>query len=45
MVIEEYKSDSTIIRFYDTNLGTEDKNKEIVDILVTLILKKLQNIS
>lgn len=41
MIIDEYKSDSTIIRFDDENIGTKEENKEIQDILLSLIIKKI----
>ena len=45
MIIEEYKSDSTVIRIDDRDIVTEEKSKEIIDILLTLNLKRFQNIS
>lgn len=41
MIIDEYKSDSTIIRFDDEDIGTKEENKEIQDILLSLIIKKI----
>lgn len=41
MVIDEYKSDSTIIRFDDRDIGTKEENKEILNILLSLIIKKI----
>ena len=45
MIIEEYKSDSTVIRIDNRDIVTAEKSKEIIDILLTLNLKKFQNIS
>ena len=36
MIIDEYKSDSTIIRIDDRDIGTKEENKEIIDILLSL---------
>lgn len=39
MIIDEFKSDSTLIRFDDKNI---ENDKEIIDILVGLIIKKCE---
>ncbi len=39
MVIDEYKSDSTIIKIDDRDIGTREENKEILNILLSLIIK------
>ena len=39
MVIDQYKSGSTIIRIDDRDIGTKEKNKEVLDILISLIIK------
>lgn len=41
MVIDEYKSDSTVIRFDDRDIGTKQENKEILNILLSLTIKKI----
>ena len=41
MVIDEYKSQSTIIRFDNRDIVTKEDGKEILDILLSLIIKKL----
>lgn len=41
MIIDEYKSDSTIIRIDDRDIGTKEENKEIIDILLSLTIKKI----
>lgn len=45
MIIDEYKSDSTIIRIEDRDIGTKEENKEIVDILLSLTIKKISEYS
>ena len=45
MIIEEYKSDKTIIRFDDRDIGTKDKDKEIVNILLSLTMRKISEYS
>lgn len=45
MVIDEYKSDSTIIRIEDRDIGTKEENEEIIDILLSLIIKKFSEYS
>lgn len=41
MVIEEYKSGSTLIRIDDRDIGTKAESKEIIEILLSLIMKKI----
>lgn len=41
MVIAEYKSESTVIRIEDRDIGTKEENKEIIDILLSLTIKKI----
>lgn len=41
MIIDEYKSDSTVIRFDDRDIGTKQENKEILNILLSLTIKKI----
>ena len=41
---KEIKSDSTIIRFDDRDIVSKDKNKEIINILIGIIIKNFQNI-
>ena len=45
MIIEEYKSDKTIIRFDDRDIWTKDKDQEIIDILLSLTIKKISEYS
>ena len=45
MIIDEYKSGSTIIRIDDRDIGTKEENKEIIDILVSLTIKKISEYS
>lgn len=45
MIIDEYKSDSTIIRIEDRDIGTKEKSKEIIDILLSLTIKKISEYS
>lgn len=40
MIIDEYISDSTVIRFDDSDIGTKEEDKEILDILISLVIKK-----
>ena len=42
---KEYKSDKTIIRIDDRDIGTKDKDKEIFDILLSLTMKKISEYS
>ena len=39
MIIDEYKSGSTIIKIDDRDIGTREENKEILNILLSLIIK------
>ncbi len=41
MIIEEYKSESTSIKFDDRDIVSKEKNKEIIDILFGIIIKKV----
>lgn len=41
MIVEEYKSGSTLIRFDDRDIGTKEENQEIVNILLSLTMKKI----
>lgn len=41
MIIDEYKSGATLIQFDDRNIGTKDEDREILDILLSLIIKKI----
>ena len=45
MIIDEYKSGSTIIRIEDRDIGTREENKEIIDILLSLTIKKISEYS
>ena len=45
MVIDEYKSDSTIIRIEDRDIVTKEEEKEIRDILLSLTIKKISEYS
>lgn len=45
MIVDEYKSDSTIIRIEDKDIGTKEENKEILDILLSLTIKKISEYS
>lgn len=42
MIVEEFKRDSTLIRIDDKYIESDQKSKEIVDILISLIIKKLK---
>lgn len=41
MIVEEYKSDSTLIRFDDNDITTKEDNEEIEKILLSSIIKEL----
>ncbi len=41
MIVEEYKSESTLIRFDDRHIGTKEENKETLNILLSLTMKKI----
>ena len=45
MIIDEFKSDSTLIRLDDRDIGTKEDNKDTLDILVGLIMKKISEYS
>ena len=45
MIIAEYKSGCTIIRMEDRDIGTKEENKEIIDILLSLTIKKISKYS
>lgn len=44
MIVEEFKSDSTLIRFDDRDIGTRENNEDILNILIEMIIKKIQDI-
>lgn len=44
MIVEEYKIDATLIKIHDDNIATKEENEEIINILLSLILKKFENI-
>lgn len=41
MIIKEFKIDSTLIRFDDRDVNTKEKNKELVNILISLVVNKI----
>ena len=45
MIVEEYKIESTLIRFDDRDIGTKEENKEVLNILISLIIKKISEYS
>ena len=45
MIVEEFKSESTLIRFDDRDVGTKDSSKDIINILVGIITKKISEYS
>ena len=45
MIVEEYKIDKTIIRIDDRDIETKDKDKEIINILLSLTIKKFSEYS
>lgn len=45
MIIDEFRSGSTLIRFDDRDIGTKENNKDIMDILIELIMKKISESS
>lgn len=44
MIIDEYKSGATRIRFDDRDIGTKEDSKEILEILLSLTMKKIPEI-
>lgn len=44
MIVEEFKSDSTLIRFDDRDIETRENNEDILNILIEMIIKKIQDI-
>lgn len=45
MIIDEFKSDSTLIKFDDRDIETKENNEDILNILVGLIIKKISEYS
>ena len=45
MLVDEFKSDSTLIRFDDRDIETKENNEDILNILVGLIIKKISEYS
>lgn len=45
MIVEEYKSDAAIIRIENDYIGTKEESKEITEILISLIVKKISEYS
>ena len=45
MIVEEFKSQSTLIRFDDRDIVTKEENKDILDTLIVLIMKKISEYS
>ena len=41
MIIEEFKSDATKIRVDDRDIVTKENNKELVNTLISFIIKKI----
>lgn len=41
MIVDEYKSDSTIIRIDDRAIGTNEESKDIFNTLLSLTIKKI----
>jgi len=41
MVIEEFRSGSTLIRFDDRDIVTQEKNAEQIDLIIQFIIKIL----
>ena len=44
MIVEEIKSESTLIKIDDSYIGTKQTDKEITEILVGIIISNIQNI-
>ena len=43
MIIDEFKSGSTLIRIDDGDIETEESSQELIDYVIGIILKKIQN--
>lgn len=43
MIIDEFKSGSTLIRIDDRDIETEESSQELIDYVIGIILKKIQN--
>lgn len=41
MIIEEYKNNSTTIKINDEFIGTKEENNEVINTIITLIVKKI----
>ena len=41
MIIEEFKSDATTIRVDERDIVTKENNKELVNTLISFIIKKI----
>lgn len=40
MIIDEFKSESTLIRFDNRDIGTKENSKEVIDTLIGIFIKK-----
>ena len=43
MIIDEFKSGSTLIRIDDRDIANQESSQELVDYVIGIILKKIQN--
>lgn len=43
MIIDEFKSGSTLIRIDDRDIENEENSQELMDYVIGIILKKIQN--
>lgn len=45
MIIDEFKSDSTLIRIDNRDIGTKESSKEVIDTLIGIIIGKISECS
>lgn len=43
MIVDEFKSGNTLIRIDDRDIENEESSKELMDYVIGIILKKVQN--
>lgn len=44
MIIDEFKSDSTLIRIDDRDIQDKEKSRELIKSIIEISIKKIQNV-
>lgn len=44
MIIDEFKSDSTLIRIDDRDIQDKEKSRELIKSIIEICIKKIQNV-